>query len=980
MAFGEIPCATYRLQFNREFTFKDATALVDYLHELGVSHCYASPYLKARPGSRHGYDIVDHTRLNPEIGSDDDYRYFAERLTRHGMGQILDIVPNHMGVMGSDNAWWQDVLEHGPSSVYSGYFDIDWQPVKQELRGKVLLPVLGDHYGNVLENAELVLEFDDEACAFCIRYYEHLFPIDPREYPQILLLEEGGFNNWSGDKTELNYYLGKYETICEGFANLPHRNETLPTQRDKRRQETASLRASLLSLLEEFPAIKAAIDENVKRVNGSKGDGVSLQPLHRLLEAQAWRLAYWRVAGDEINYRRFFDINTLAGIRVEDQQVFEATHELIFQLIETGKLQGLRIDHIDGLYNPLQYLERLNSHITAIRYKQTPLPDTDGFYIVAEKIVAAYESLAESWPIAGTSGYDFANLCVGLFVNAAAEKAMTRVYQQFVRDKHEFNQLVYESKKDILSVALGSELNVLAMQLNRISESDPKTRDYTLNALRDALKEVIACFPVYRTYITADGVSEKDQRYIDWAIAQARKRSQAADLTVFDFVRAVLLLEIGVGKPEQYQARILDFTLKFQQYSAPVMAKGFEDTALYNEHRLVSLNDVGGDPRRFGASAHAFHHLSQERVKQWPHTLLCLSTHDNKRSADVRARISVLSEIADEWRLTAARWSRMNRSKRRKINSGFAPSRKDEYLLYQTLIGTWPGAGLQQNAFAAAPINRSALMDYVARIQAYMLKAVREAKRHTSWHNPDQAYEQALAEFVAALLDDGVNAPFMDDLQQFIGRIIHPGLYNALAQCLLLLTSPGVPDIYQGNELWDYSLVDPDNRRPVDYRQRQEMLSAIKGMLDGAQERLPDIVREFLTTLEDGRLKLYLIWKTLNVRRQHFDLFTYGDYLGLEVKGPLEQHLVAFTRHYESRSIIVIVPRLLAQLVNGTTPYPTGELWRENRIILPATESCTYRNILTGEHISCLESTDEQWLAAEAVFATLPIALLTHVR
>lgn len=973
MATLAIPNATYRLQFNREFTFNDAAMLVNYLHDLGISHCYASPYLMARAGSPHGYDIVDHNRLNPEIGSEEDYRHFTGQLARYGMGQILDIVPNHMGVMGSDNTWWQDVLENGPSSLYSGYFDIDWQPLKQELRGKVLLPVLSDHYGNVLENGELVLECDIEACAFRVRYYEHLFPIDPREYPQILLFEEETIESLPDNvKAQLQDGIFRYKKVCEGFASLPHRNETLPTQRDKRQKESLSLRTSLMLLLEEYPAFKRAIDENIKRLNGSKGDSGSFQALHRLLEAQAWRLAYWRVAGDEINYRRFFDINTLAGIRVEDQEVFDATHALVFRLIENGKLQGLRIDHIDGLYHPLQYLERLNERIAAIRTSQILQPDAGCFYIVAEKIVAAYESLAESWPIAGTSGYEFANLCVGLFVDATADKAMARIYQQFVHPKQDFDNLLYDAKKHIQSVALGSELNLLAMQLNRISESDPKTRDYTLNALRDALKQVVACFPVYRTYISAGGVREKDQRYIDWAIAQARKRSEAADLTVFDFIRSVLLQQGGMGNSAPYQNAILDFTQKFQQYTAPVMAKGLEDTALYNDVRLLSLNDVGGDPRRFGVSAHAFHHLSRERVKQWPHTLLSLSTHDNKRSADVRARISVLTEVPEQWRNAVARWRRMNRGKRKKLYRAFAPSRKDEYLLYQTLIGTWPLGAVEQREVAPP--------EYIERIQSYMLKAVREAKRDTSWNNPDEAYEQALSQFIDALLNDGFNPHFLQDLQLFIHDILRPGLYNALSQCLLLLTSPGVPDIYQGNELWNFSLVDPDNRSPVDYRQRQQMLDAIKELTNDAQQSLPVLVRDMLVNMEDGRLKLYLIWKTLSFRRQYADLFTSGDYLALQIEGPQQEHLVAFVRHHEKQTVIVVVSRLLTRLINEKYPYPISTLWQDNRIILPRSEPCTYRNVLTQETVNCLESADEQWLAADAVFASLPLALLSYQR
>ncbi len=652
-----LPRATYRFQFNSAFTFDDARQLVPYLAELGVSHLYASPYLKAREGSTHGYDITDHNAFNPEIGDEDSFRALGRELSAHGLGQILDFVPNHMGIGRADNAWWLDVLEWGEESPFAEYFDIDWSPAKLELLDKVLLPVLGNHYGATLEGGELKLAFAAAEGSFSVWYYEHRFPVTPGQYGRILrpVLE-----TLTREERLTLEELRALQGIVAGVRDLARRPRTA-RDRSTRRSQAEGLKRRL-SEIARIPAVAKALDAELERFNGIAGNHASFEPLHRLLEAQPYRLAFWRVAAEEINYRRFFQINDLAGIRIEVPAVFDHVHELVLRLIEEGRIHGLRIDHIDGLFDPKQYLKRLQSKASAAmrvaKGKAGGDEDEDPFYIVVEKILAPHERLREDWPIAGTTGYDFLNRVNGLFVNAEAEGVLHRAYERFIGAQAIFEEITYQSKKQAMDLELASELRVLANEYNRLTETSWQIRDYTLVGLRQALREVVASFPVYRTYVDDSGASSEDRRDLEWAIAYARKRSYRPDKSVFDFIFQMLTTEIArEGSNLLNRREVRRLAMKFQQYTGPVMAKGVEDTAFYRFNRLVSLNEVGGEPDRFGTSLSAFHRLNQDEAKRWPHAMVCLATHDTKRGEDVRARINVISELPDEWTARVRRWS-----------------------------------------------------------------------------------------------------------------------------------------------------------------------------------------------------------------------------------------------------------------------------------------------------------------------------------
>lgn len=958
---SQIPRATYRLQLNRDFTFAQAQAVVPYLSALGISHCYVSPCLKARPGSMHGYDIVDHNSFNPEIGTPEGFDGFIKTLHEYGMGLILDIVPNHMGVMGGDNAWWLDVLENGEASAYACFFDIDWHPLKEELHGKVLVPVLHDHYGAVLESGELKLVFHAERGEFDISYRNHRFPVNPREYPRIL--------NRSADK--LAAKMGKqdpdlleFQSLITAFGHLPRRQEVSSDRVIERNRDKEINKRRLAELCARSPAIAAGIMEGVDSINGTSSDPSSFDELHELIKAQAYRLANWRVASDDINYRRFFDTNDLAGLCMENESVFQATHRLILNLVAEGKVDGLRIDHPDGLYDPAQYFERLQQAM-ATAEGAPQKTETGTPYVLIEKILTGPERLPAKWPVDGTTGYEFANLVNGLFVDPASANRMDRIYRNFVGDHIDFEDLAYQCRKLIIQVALASELNVLANRLSRIALSKRHTCDFTLNSLRDALTEVVASFPVYRTYVSPSGVSEDDERYIRSAIDSAKWRSPAADISVFEFIREVLLARIADGRDAAYRNAVTAFAMKFQQFTSPVMAKGLEDTAFYRYNRLISLNDVGSDLRRFGTAPDAFHKANQERLFSWPHSMLATSTHDSKRSEDVRARIDVLSEMSALWRLRVRDWKRYNRGHKSLVNDKAAPSPNDEYLLYQTLVGAWPFERLTH------PEEMKAFSE---RIDNYMVKAIREAKQNTSWINRNAAYENAVSSFVKALLSPVADNRFLTDFIPFQRRVARIGLWNSLAQTLLKLTSPGVPDIYQGNDLWDLSLVDPDNRRPVDYVRRRQAFESIR-QLSGEPD--PVSVSQMLHNPEDGRLKLYLIWKTLCFRKHWPEVFQSGDYLPLTVRGSKANHVVAFMRTFEGKSVLVMVPRLIATLVGDSDSAPIGHgVWEDTEILLPSSSVGSfegYQNAFTGETLSPAQP--DATIAVSEILRHFPAAL-----
>ncbi|KIO47904.1 malto-oligosyltrehalose synthase [Nitrosospira sp. NpAV] len=962
-----IPRATYRLQLNRDFDLKQATALLPYLDELGISHCYLSPLLRARPGSRHGYDITDHGGLNPEIASTEDFEQFVAALKRHGMGQIMDVVPNHMGIMGTDNVWWLDVLENGPASRFASYFDIDWYLLGGDLPGRILLPVLGDHYGAILESGELKLVFNAEQGAFSMFYYEHRFPVDPREYPRIL-----------GHGLErLRTRLGgehadflQLQSLITAFSHLPPRDGASPGAIAERARDKEMHKRHLGSLFASSADIAQFIQENVATFNGTAPDTINFDPLHELLEAQAYRLAFWRAAADEINYRRFFDINELAALRMEDPEVFEHTHHLVRELLARGDVNGLRIDHPDGLYAPEEYFGRLQAMAAALS-PQTAEENPKCLYMVVEKILASHEHLPESWPIHGTTGYDFAAVCGGLLVDGAAADHFTRLYQGFIRERPDLDRIVRANKHLIMETSLAGELQVLATQLTRIAKSNRRTCDFTFNSLRGALAEIVASFPVYRTYITGCEASAEDTRYVDWAVGVAKKRSQTADTSIFDFVHDVLLALHAQGKGEAQHDAVCAFAMKFQQYTSPVTAKAVEDTTFYQYNRLVSLNEVGGEPQRFGVSLAAFHRENQERARRWPHALLATSTHDNKRSEDVRARISVLSEMPDEWNRALSRWSKLNRGSRRKLETGYAPSRNDEYLLYQTLLGVWSTSPAQSGT--PDPVELARLSE---RVEGYMLKVGREAKEHSSWINPNTVYEEAVRDFVRALLSSGHANLFLRDFLPFQERIARVGAFNSLSQLLLKLTSPGVPDIYQGNEVWDFSLVDPDNRRTVDYAARHAALRAIKTM--HAEKGAATCAQHLIENPEDGRIKLYLTWRTLTFRRECELLFRDGGYLPLKAHGARAQQVCAFARHLGDETLLVMVPRLLGGLLGEHGRMPVGKsVWGDTWLELPPERMHEkWDNILTGEAFSLQTLAGTHGFSLAQLFGTFPYALL----
>ena len=908
----------------------------------------------------HGYDIIDHSALNPELGTPEDYAHFVAELHRHGMGQVLDIVPNHMGVMGSDNAWWLDVLENGEASQYAEFFDIDWNPVKDELRGKVLIPILADQYGIELEKAQFKLTFDSGHGEFSIFYQKHRFPIDPKEYPRILALQTGRLQEKPGS---MNDDFLELQSISTAFGHLPGRQGLTAEQRAERNREKEVQKRRLAALSERSPQIKDFLAENVATFNGNAADPRSFDHLHDLIKSQVFRLAQWRVAADDINYRRFFDINDLAALCMENETVFTSTHRFVVQLVAEGKVDGLRIDHPDGLYDPAGYCRRLREYLS----------ETDSHrrtWVIVEKILIGNEQLNKDWPVDGTTGYEFANLVNGLFVDRTAADKMERIYRAFTADSDserapQFSDLVYTCKKLILKTALASELNVLANLLSRIALADRHTCDFTLNSLRSALSEIIASFPVYRTYVNGPKVSDEDRRRVEQAVAAGRKRSHAADLSVFDFIRRMLLVEVSGSDAGWYRRSVLRFAMKFQQVTAAVMAKGLEDTAFYRYNRLVSLNEVGGNPGKFGTAVYEFHRANQERSDSWPHSMLSSSTHDSKRSEDVRARINVLSEMPAFWRMRLRRWRQWNRSKKRVIDDRPAPTRNDEYLLYQTLIGLWPDHSLDDTGWK----------EFAGRIEQYMLKAVREAKEHTSWANTNEEYEGALLHFTRTILARTARNQFLSDFSEFHRRIAQIAMFNSLSQCLLKMTAPGVPDIYQGNELYELRLVDPDNRQPVDYKRRQTELAHLQQEVYSSS--WPEFTGRVASDSECGKAKLYLTWKTLDLRRKESSLFRDGCYIPSDARGQRAAHIVAFAREYQGRTVIVVVPRLCAGLLGENLDSICDEaLWGDTTIEIPPSPGNCYHNLFTGECILPSKIEEKFVLSVSQLLRHFPVAVL----
>ncbi|HLG99588.1 MAG TPA: malto-oligosyltrehalose synthase [Bryobacteraceae bacterium] len=958
---SHVPSATYRVQLNHLFTFEMARDIVAYLDDLGISDLYASPFLMARPGSLHGYDVTDHSRLNPEIGGQDAFLRLSAELQRHRMGLVVDVVPNHMCISHPSNTWWWDVLENGPSSTFAHYFDIDWHPPKEELTNKVLLPILGDQYGRVLENQEIQVACNEGQ--FFVTIYGQPLPLGPRSWTTIL---EPALAKLRDKFAPDDLHLAELESIVTALNHLPTQTETDEAKIRERQREKEIVKRRLSELMSSSAGVNDAIRSALVELNGQRGVPRSFDRLERLLESQAYRVSYWRVAMDEINYRRFFDVNDLAAIRPEDPEVFSAIHALIFDLVRRGNVTGLRIDHPDGLFEPERYFRSLQEACSAQSVAAGQNSQEQNFYIVAEKILMKNESLRASWAIEGTTGYDFLNVLNGVFVDRSKEKAFHLLYRRFAGWSEDFNDLVSDSKRLILQVAMSSELNVLSRRLDRISEQHRWSRDFTLENLRDALREVLATFPVYRTYARSDDtqMEPEDRRHVIAAIREGRRRNPAISGSVFEFIQSVLLLEHPDGLDEQQRAERHNFVMRFQQLTAPVTAKGLEDTAFYRYYPLVSLNEVGGNPDRFGISVPAFHRRNIARQELWPHSMSATSTHDTKRAEDVRARINALSEIPREWHLAIRRWTDMNRRWKIKIDGAAAPDHNEEYLIYQTLVGTWPLAAMTPEEHG----------NYVKRIQAYMQKALHEAKIYSSWVNPNTEHDKAVDDFVRDILDDSRNSAFLDDFRQFQIPIARAGMWNSLSQVLLKIASPGVPDFYQGSEIWSFHLVDPDNRQPVDFEMRKRLAAKLRA--DAEADPAPLVCR-LMNQPCDGAIKMYVTRRALCFRRKHFDLFAEGAYVPLSVRGARAKHVVAFARTTGNRTVLALAARFFVRLC-ASHPLPCGEeVWGNTTLLLPRRIAASrFRDVIAGSVIEAQSQDDYSTLPLAEIFARCPVALL----
>lgn len=867
-----IPGSTYRLQLHKGFTFDDAAAIANYLHDLGITHVYSSPYLQAAPGSMHGYDVVDHARVNEELGGAEAHERFCKKLGDAGLGQVLDVVPNHMS-LGRENRFWWDVLENGESSRYASFFDIDWRPYEERLRNKVLVPILADQYGRVLQAGDI--KITRNGSRFLVEVPGQVLPVAPQSLQPILSRAAEYANS-----DTLNFLAASYGRLPS--PEYADRRTILARHRDK-----LVLNDLLRRLCNEEEGTCDAIDRTVREVNENK------DALDEFLNQQNFRLAYWKTADQQLGYRRFFDVNTLIGLRMEREHVFEETHALILDWLHRGVLDGVRIDHPDGLRDPLQYFRRLRDHA----------PEA---WIVGEKILEPGEFLREEWPIEGTSGYDFLNVVLNVLVHPDGMRELNEVYADFTNEPIEFPPIAHDKKINVTQEALGSDVNRLTSILVEICEANRDQRDYTRAEMRRAIREVASCFHIYRSYVepARNEITDEDRAYIDEAIECAKNNRPDIGPGLFDFIRDILTVKVK-GRHES------EFLRRFQQFTPPVMAKGVEDTAFYCYNRLIAMSEVGGDPGSDGLSVEQFHEYQSKMQATHPYTMVTLSTHDTKRSDDVRARLAVLSEMPDEFREALNRWSRINNDLRSELFCHQAcdgPDRNTEYLLYQTMIGAWPVTE--------------------KRLQTYMLKAVREAKQKTSWTGNNAEFEDGLHNFIEAILK---HEPFLNDLRQFVASICPVGRINSLAQTLIKQTAPGVPDQYQGSELWDLSLVDPDNRRPVDYEVRNKRLQEIKYL--PPQHAASECMRRS----DEGLPKLWVIHRTLQLRREHPEYFSAkAGYTPLMFQGAKSGHGIGYVR---GGSVATIAPRL---------PHLLGGDWADTVVQLPGGR---WTDLLSGTQV-----------------------------
>ena len=919
----DIPVATYRLQLRKEFGFDDAARIVPYLKALGINHVYASPFLKARSGSTHGYDIVDHAQLNPEFGGAEAFERLSQALAEADLGLILDFVPNHMGIGRSDNAWWLDVLEWGPRSPHAASFDIDWETLPYKAEGGVLLPILGRSYGDVLEAGEIKLTYDADEGSFSAWYFEHRLPIRPNRYGEML-------------RTIVAASGSADSEAAQQILELPARH---PDPREPSREQAPALKADLKAI----PGSQKIIEQGLHAYQPSPDEPGRVIALHRLLERQHYRLAHWRVAGSEINYRRFFDVNDLAGLRIENLRTFTATHRLVAELIATNRLHGLRLDHIDGLHDPIGYCRRLQ---TLTRRSRGPGRSRRPFYIIVEKILADGERLPKFPGIAGTTGYEWLNVISRALVDQRGIASLDALASDVTSRREPFVEVLDEAKRRVLHTILSSEFVVLSRLLARIAAGHWRTRDFTQDGLRAALELYVLCFPVYRTYIDEDGVSTNDRATIGLAIAEARARWFGPDSEIFDFLQDALTLDlVASGRQGYSKARVRRFAMKVQQFTGPIMAKSLEDTTFYRYFHLLALNEVGGDPTLPGLTSAAFHDAMADHAATQPHGMTATATHDTKRGEDARTRLLALSELADDWRAEVEEWKRLNLSAVGMASRKRSPSAAHEYMLYQTLLGAWPFAGPEE--------------DFVRRMEAYAIKAGREGKLETSWLNPDEAYEAGLTGFVREILLGQGAAAFVARASNFAERLSLLGALNSLSQLTLKVMMPGVPDFYQGTELWDFSLVDPDNRRPVDFSTRSQALAEIDGKPDWS-----DLVAHW----KDGRIKLALTHKLLALRTQFPDLFSDGLYRPLEVTGRDAEHVLGFARGEGERTVIVAVGRHFAQLTGGGRNWPATFSWDAS---ITLEQGMDVQDMLKGQQFPADEP-----LRAARLFDTIPVAVL----
>ena len=981
--------ATYRLQLGSTLGFDAVAALAPYLDALGVSDAYLSPCFRCGPGSSHGYDVTDHNAFNPEIGGAVAFDRLAASLAAQGLGLILDVVPNHMGIAGDANPWWLDVLENGRASPRAGFFDIDWTPIKPELRDRVLLPVLPDQYGRALESQQLQLEFADGA--FHLRYAGARLPIAPDTYAQILT---AGLDALAGRLGPDDAGLQELRSILTSLEHLPGRTETDPARVEERLREKEIVKRRLAALAKESAEIREQLEETVRAVNGIPGDPASFDALDRLLSAQTYRLADWRVAGDEVNYRRFFDVSHLAAIRMEECFVFDAAHELVLRLVGEGKVSALRVDHPDGLYAPGEYFRRLQEGAllaTARRLvpglepteaealgalyraramEQPAASDARPLWIAAEKILSPGEPLPDWWAVAGTTGYDFLASVNGLFVDRGTSRQMTSLYARLAGAGGLLADHTYSAKRLIMQVSMASEINQLGHHLDSMSERNRLSRDFTLGSLVRAIRELVAAFSVYRTYVGDDGrdPSARDRAYIEEAVTEAKRRNPTVNVSIFDFVRDVLLVRNPARPDPDDLAARRHFAMRFQQTTGPVTAKGVEDTAFYVYNRLVSLNEVGGDPGRYGESPAVFHDKNAARLARWPESLVATATHDTKRGEDVRARINVLSEVPAAWAAEVRRWRALARRFKVDVDGRAAPDANDEYLFYQTLVGAWPALDADEP-----------LETLTERLAAYMEKATKEAKRHTSWVNPSAGYDAATRGFVTGLLTSG--GAFLSAFRPFQRLIAAHGAVNSLAQTLLKIVAPGIPDFYQGTELWELSLVDPDNRRPVDFVRRGVLLDELRVRIPAEDTHPPDLsalCAELLDHWRDGRVKLYLTHRALTLRRRRARLFAAGEYRALTPGGHHAEHVVALGRVDGPDAVIAAVPRLTARLAGLTGRFALGDTaWEQTWVALGDDRLAgVYRDRFSGLTVATERRDDTTVLPVPALFAHFPVALL----